>query len=128
MAHFAVISFEFLAAEPAQNYCTVKTAVEFTPFMVAVMVLVPDAIPLATPRESMVATLLFEEVQTDVVVMPAVDPSLNVPVAANCCDAPVLIEALAGLTTTDTRVALVTVRDAVPTWPAKTAEIVALPA
>ena len=89
--------------------------------------LVPDARPVAIPCESMVATLLVEDVQTTVLVMPDVDPSLNVPVAVNCCDPPALIEALAGLMVIDTKVALVTVSEAVPTWPAKTAEIVAVP-
>ena len=91
------------------------------------IVVVPEDTAFAIPCESMVATLLVEELQATVLVMPAVDPSLNVPVAVNCCDAPGAIDALGGVIAIETRVALVIVSDAVPTCPAKTAEIVTLP-
>ena len=96
--------------------------------MVAVMVLVPALIALATPCGSMVATPVLEDVQADVFVMPAVDPSLNVPVATNCCVVPTLIDVLAGVMAIDTRVALVTFSVALPICPAKRADMVTVPA
>ena len=104
-----------------------RIAVEVTPLILAVSVVVPDANPFASPRESIAATLLLDDVHETRLVTFQVDPSLNVPVALNCCAAPAVITLLDELIAMDTRVALVTVRDAVPICPAKTAEIVAFP-
>jgi len=60
-------------------------------------------------------------------VIPAVEPSLKVPLAVNCCELPTFMLAVTGVTATDVRVALVTVREAVPTWPANTAVMVTVP-
>src|SRR5438874_2590973 len=115
------------AQEIARPYCTVRIAVPFTPFMVALMVAVPAAALVASPFALIVATLTLEEVHAACPVMPMTEPSLNVPAALNCCEAPTLMLALAGVTAIEFSVALVTVTVAVPTCPLNTAEIVALP-
>ena len=72
----------------------------------------------------MAATAGFEDAQFTCEVKPKVDPSLKVPVAVNCCEPPGRIEALPGAIAIEFRVALVTVKRAVPDWPANTAEMV----
>ena len=57
-----------------------------------------------------------------------VEPSLNVPVAINCCFAPALTEALAGVIATDTSVPLPIVTLVVPVTPDAEADTVSLPA
>ena len=64
--------------------------------MVALMVAVPAAALVASPFALIVATLTLEEVHAACPVMPMTEPSLNVPVALNCCEAPTLMLALAG--------------------------------
>jgi hypothetical protein len=69
----------------AQNYyCTVRIAVAFNPSNAAVIVLVPEDKPLATPCELTVVTPTLLEAQSVCREILAVDPSLNVPVAVNC--------------------------------------------
>lgn len=55
-------------------------------------------------------------------------PSLNVPVAVNCCVNPLAIEGLAGVTLMDVSVAAVTVRVVEPEIAPETAVIVVVPA
>ena len=95
---------------------------------VAVIVVVPAPVLVADPSEPMTATEMFEELQFTWLVRFRVEPSLNPPLAANCCECPVLMVALAGETFMDVSVALVTVSDAVPTCPPKSAEMVVVPA
>src|SRR5277367_5122416 len=77
---------------------------------VAVIVELPTPAPVAKPPAVIVATVVFAELQVAVPVRFCVVPSLNVPVAVNCCVAPLVIEGFAGVTAIDCNVAAVTVR------------------
>lgn len=55
---------------------TLSFAVPVTPFMTAVMFVLPAASPLAMPDAAMPATALFEELQVTVAVRFLVEPSL----------------------------------------------------
>ncbi len=59
--------------------------------------------------------------------MSSVDESLKVPVAVNCLVVPTAMLEPAGVTTIETRVAAVTVRDAVPLTEPEAAVIVTVP-
>ena len=111
----------------SNDYCTVKIAFAFTPSNDAVIVLVPEDRPLAMPCELTVAVLTLEDFQFASRETLAVEPSLNLPVAVNCRELPTLTDALDGVTASEVKVPLVTVNDAVPTWPLKTAVILAEP-
>ena len=89
--------------------------------------MVPAPSPLADPFALIVATDGFEELHEAWLVMLITELSLNVPFAVNAWPAPALMLALPGVMAMEFRVALVTVRVAVPTSPLNTAEIVALP-
>jgi hypothetical protein len=64
------------------------TPVEVTVPDAAVIEDVPAATPVARPEVEMVAVAVVPEAQVTVAVMSEVEPSLNVPVAVNCCVAP----------------------------------------
>ena len=95
--------------------------------MLAEIVVVPVATPLADPFASIVATDGFEEFQSTWLVMLITELSLKVPFAVNVWLAPTLMLALPGVMLIEFRVALFTVRVAVPTCPLNTAEIVTVP-
>src|ERR1044071_328506 len=107
-------------------YCTVSVADPETPISVAEMLTLPDETPVAFPLLTD-ATAAFDELQFAWVVSPNAEPSLNVPVAVNCSEAFTGIDALPGVTAIDVSVAFVTVRVAVPTCPAKSAEMLVVP-
>jgi hypothetical protein len=89
-------------------YCTVRVVFPLTPFRVAVIVAVPVAALLAEPELLTTATAVFDEAH----VTPTRDcvlPSLKLPVAVNCCDAPKGMLGLAGKTVIELNVAPVTV-------------------
>ena len=69
------------------------------------MVVVPPAIAVARPPAVIVAVAGVSELHVTVVVMSCVVPSLNVPLAANCCCAPMMIDGFAGVTEIVVRVA-----------------------
>src|SRR6266436_2309625 len=71
------------------------------------MVLVPIPPALATPALLMMAIAVFEELQLTAPVRFWVLPLLYVPVAANCCVVPLVIEGLAGVTAIDNNVGAV---------------------
>jgi len=73
------------------------------------MVVLPVATPLARPALLIVATEVFEELQVAVLARFWVLPSLNVPVAVNCCVVPLAIDGFAGVTAIDDSTAAVTV-------------------
>ena len=75
----------------------------------------------------MVATAALEELQRTLVVMSCVLLSSNIPVAVNCRVVSTLMLELAGVTAIETKVAAVTVRDAVPLTAPEVAVIVAEP-
>lgn len=95
--------------------------------MLAEIVVVPAAIPLADPFVSTVATEGLEEFHSAWLVMLITEPSLKVPFAVKAWPAPTLMLALPGVMLIEFRVALFTVRVAVPTCPLNTAEIVTAP-
>jgi hypothetical protein len=91
---------------------------------VAVIVEVPAAEPVARPAAVIVAVAAFDELHVAVVVRFWVVPSLNVPVAVNCCVAPLVIEGFAGVTAIDCNVAAVTVSPVEPAMDEDVAVIV----
>jgi hypothetical protein len=69
---------------------------------VAVIMVVPAATAVTIPFEPVVlltnATAVFDELQFTADVQFSVVPSVNIAVAINCCDEPVAMLALAGVT------------------------------
>jgi hypothetical protein len=94
---------------------------------VAVIVEVPTPAPVARPAALIVAVEVVPEDQVTVDVRFCVVPSLNVPVAVNCCVAPLVIDGFAGVTAIDCSVAAVTVRVVDPLIPPDVALIVEVP-
>src|SRR5260370_31595414 len=76
--------------------------------LVAEIVEVPAPTAVAKPVTLIVATAPVPDAHTPLV-STCVELSLNVPVAVNCCVAPLVIEGFAGVTAIDTSVAGVTV-------------------
>ena len=95
--------------------------------MVAVIVVVPVPALFAKPVALTVATFTEDDDQVTSSVRFSVEPSLKLPVAVNSWEVPRAMLALLGATVIEVKVALVTVNDAVPTCPAKSAVIVAVP-
>ena len=95
--------------------------------MLAEIVLVPDAAVVARPLPFTLATFTFDELHVTCVLRFSVVPSLKVPVAVNCTDPPAATDGSFGDTVIVVSVALVTVSDELPDWPANKAVIVALP-
>ena len=94
----------------------------------AVMVTLPRFPAVAMPLTVIDTVLFFDELQVTVPVMFCVLPSENVPVAVNCCNVPKGMDAFAGVTAIETRVALVTVRMALDETLPEVAVIVEVPA
>jgi hypothetical protein len=94
---------------------------------VALIVEAPTPVPVARPPAMIVAAAVFDELQVAVLVRFWVEPSLNVPVAVNCCAAPFTIEGFAGVTAIDCSVAAVTVSPVEPTMDDDVALIVDVP-
>jgi hypothetical protein len=94
---------------------------------VAVMVEVPTPAPVASPDALIVAVAVVPEDQVTVDVRFCVEPSLNVPVAVNCCVAPLVIDGFAGVTAIDCSVAAVTVSKVEPLMDDDVAVMVEVP-
>ncbi len=109
---------------------TVRVAVPLTPLIEAVTVVEPAAPAVARPGELTVATAVFAAVQLAVAVTFAVEPSLYVAVAVNCCVAPAAILGLPGEIAIEVTVftAEVTESVAVPLRPLSEAVTVVEPA
>jgi hypothetical protein len=95
---------------------------------VAEIVELPTPAPVARPAAVIVADAVFDELHVAVLVRFWVVPSLNVPVAVNCCVVPFTTEGFAGVTAIDCNVAAVTVSVVEPTMEDDVAEIVEVPA
>jgi hypothetical protein len=106
---------------------TVRTVEPLIDEDVAVIVEVPTPAPLASPDALIVAVVVVPEDQVTVDVRFCVVPSLNVPVAVNCCVAPLAIEGFVGVTAIDCSVAAVTVRTVEPLMDDDVAVIVEVP-
>ena len=77
----------------------------------------PALTPDASPEPEIVATAVFKDVHVTEPVMFCVLASENVPVAVNCCIAPVVIDGLAGVTLIDVSVAAEMFRTVEPLTP-----------
>lgn len=77
---------------------------------------------------AMVATDELDELQCELIVTSCMVPSLNVPVAVNCCVELGDTEGFSGLTAVLTSVPVPTVSVVVPVTPNAVAEMVTLPA
>jgi hypothetical protein len=80
---------------------------------VALIVVLPTPAPVAKPVALIVATVVADELHVALFVRFCVLPSLNVPVAVNCCVAPFAMDGAAGVMTIDCSVAAVPVSVAV---------------
>ena len=110
--------------------CAVDTVNPVEPLTVpnaAAIVVLPGAMLVARPVLLIVAAAGLEELHTTDPETSCVLLSLNDPVAVNCLVVPVAIVALAGVTTSDTRLAPVTVRDADPPTDPDATVMVAVP-
>lgn len=99
-----------------------------TPFSKAVIVVLPVPALVAFPPAPITATFTFDDFHVAWLDRLIVLPSLNFPVAVNCCELPSAMLAAPGEIVMEVSVAFVTCSDAVPTTPAKTAVTVAVPA
>jgi len=117
----------FTVIETSVAVLTVSGVEPLTDPKVALMVVLPVATLVARPCALMLAAAEFDDVQITVVVMSCVLLSLKVPVAVNCLVVPTAMVELAGVTAIETRVAAVTVRDAVPLTDPEVALMVAVP-
>jgi hypothetical protein len=111
--------------------CAVETVSGVDPLIkpnAALIVLLPVAMLDATPCALIVAAAAFDEVQSTDALMSCEVASLKVPVAVNCFVVPTAIVEFAGVTAIETRLAPVTVIDAVPFTEVDAAVIVVLPA
>ncbi len=75
----------------------------------------------------MAATFTLEDDHVTCAVRSSELPSLKLPIAVNCCEPPRAMLASLGVIVMEVSSALVTVNDAVPTSPANSAVIVAVP-
>ena len=92
------------------------------------IVALPAATAVAKPDAVMLATAVLVELQVAEPVRSWLLPSLNIPVAVNCCVAPGLMFAFAGVMEMDTKAGAVTVRVVDPATEPELACIVVLPA
>jgi hypothetical protein len=94
---------------------TVSTVDPLTAFSVALIVLVPTPTPVARPVALIVAVVVVPDAHVTDPVRFCVLLSLYVPVAVNCCVAPLVIDGFVGVTAIDCNVAAVTVNTVDPT-------------
>lgn len=106
---------------------TENTVVSLTVPSVAPIVVVPVPVVKAAPDLSMTATGKSDELHATCSIRFSVVPSLNVPVATNCCGDPKATSGLEGLIAMELNVAFVTVSGAIPTNPGNAAVTVAVP-
>src|ERR1035438_7227964 len=105
---------------------TVRTVDPLTEPVFAVTVVLPSATTAAIPVALIVATFVAEEFQVAELVKSCVLPSLNVPVAVNCCCPPKVMDGLEGVTVREISAA-VTFSVAVPLIGPEVARIIVKP-
>ena len=107
-ATVAGVGFEVIAIEVSEMTVSV-TPGDVTVPIVAVICVVPAATPVASPPDAvMVAVAVVPDAHATVAVMSAVELSLYVPVAVNCCVAPTFkFAGVAGVTAIEVRVFVV---------------------
>jgi len=97
--------FQFAWSQASIAGVTVKVLEPLTVPDVAVTVVEPPPAVVASPALLMVATAVADELHVAVLVRLLVEPSLNVPVAVNCCVLKsVVADGFAGVTAMDERV------------------------
>jgi hypothetical protein len=106
----AIEGFVGVTAIEVSDAVTVSVVEALVDPEVAWIVVVPVFTPVARPVLLIVATVVLFELHPTTPVMFSVLPSLYVPVAVNCCVAPLTIDGLLGVTDSETRVGGVTVR------------------
>jgi len=116
-----------IAIDTSTAAVTVSTVVPLTVPEVALTVAVPVPALCPSPALLIVAVAGVSEVHVAVLLRSCVLPSVNVPVAVNCCVVPNAIEGVAGVTANDTSAAAVTVSVVVPLTPFTLAVMFALP-
>jgi len=116
-----------IAIETSDAAVMVRTVEPVTDPEVALMVAVPVAMLVARPVLLTVAVEVASELHVAVEVRFCELPSVNVPVAANCCVVPSEIDGLAGVTAIETNAAGVTVNVVLPAIEPEVAMILAEP-
>ena len=116
-----------IAIDTSVAAVTVSSVVLLTVPEVAVMLAEPIAILCASPAVLIVAVDSVSDDHVAVLVRFCVLPSVNVPVAVNCCVVPKAIDGVAGVTAIDTSVAAVTVTVVDPLMEPVVAVMFALP-
>jgi len=106
---------------------TVRTLEPVTVPEVALIVVVPIPVLVARPALSTVAVEVMADDHATVALRSWVLPSVNVPVAVNCCLVPSAIEGLAGITAIDASTAALTVNVVLPVTEPEVARIFAVP-
>ncbi len=101
---------------------TARVAEPMTEADAAEMVVAPGVLPEARPLVLMAATLGANELQDTEAVRSWVLPSLNLPVAVNCCVVPAAIEGFAGVTEIDINCNCACPEEAPPPQPASAIE------
>ena len=113
------------AMETNAGGATVKAALPWVAFEVAVMVTAPTPVPVAIPVLVMEAPVLA--VQATAVVISCVVASLKVPITVKACVVPFGIVTEEGETASDINAPVATVRSAVPLMELEVAVIVFWP-
>ena len=116
-----------IAIETSDAAVMVRTVEPVTDPEVALMVAVPVAMLVARPVLLTVAVEVAFELHVAVEVRFCELPSVNVPVAMNCCVVPSEIDRLAGVTAIETNAAAVTVNVVLPAIEPEVAVILAEP-
>ena len=116
-----------IAIETSDAAVMVRTVEPVTDLEVALMVAVPVAMLVARPVLLTVAVEVAFELHVAVEVRFCELPSVNVPVAVNCCVVPSEIDGLAGVTAIETNAAAVTVNVVLPAIEPEVAVILAEP-
>ena len=116
-----------MAIETRAATVTVRTVEPVTVPEVALMVVVPIPVLVASPVLFTVAVEALSDAQVTLDVRSCVLPSVNVPAAVNCCVVPSATEGFVGVAAIDTSTAAVTVKLVLPLIEPELAVIMAEP-
>jgi len=116
------------AMETSDGDSTVSPVLPVAPPNVAEMVVVPTATVVARPPTAIVAAFTLVDAQVAVAVRTCVEPSVYVPVAANCCVSPASTTGFAGVTAMEATTGGSTVSVVLPVMLPEVAEMVGVPA
>jgi len=116
-----------MAIETSAAAVTVNSIELLTPPELAVTVVVPIPLLCASPAVLIVAVAVVSEDHVAELVRSFVVPSVNVPVAVNCCVVPRAIDGVAGVTAIETSAAALTVNVVDPVTEPEVAVMFAIP-